>query len=158
MYEVNLYIATSIRGPAKRRAAGMYILEFVRKTGEPETRNGVIFMESTTEDKLVLELFLAALKRITKSCSLAVFTPSLHVFNVLNYHRLSQWEKNGWKNAKGKTSGNMLLWQQIKEYLDMHVVTLHGEEHSYSRVYMKRIMEEELKREHMEEEERRKDV
>ena len=52
----------------------------------------------------------------------------------------------------------MILWQQIKERMDMHEVTLSEEEHSYSKIYMKRIMEEELKREHTESVERRKDV
>lgn len=158
MFEVNIYIETSTKGLAKRRAAGMYVLEFVRKNGIPETRNGAIFMDSTTENEMVLELLLMALKRITKSCSLVVFTTNNHVFNVMKYHWLPQWEKNGWKNAKGKTTRQMLLWQQIKEYMDMHVVTLSDAEHSYSKVYMKGIIEEELKREHTESMERRKDV
>ena len=158
MYQVNIYIETSIKGPNKRKAAGMYVLEFIRENGVPETRNGVIYMDSTSEDCLVLELLLEALKRITKSCSLVVFTTCHHVFNVMNYHWLPQWEKNGWKNARGKTTKNMLLWQQIKENMDIHTVTLSEEEHSYSKVYMKRIIEEELKREHTESVERRKDV
>ncbi len=158
MMQVNIYIETSIKGPAKRRAAGMYVLEFIRGNGEPATRNGVIFMESTSEDTLVLELLSEALKRITKSCSLAVFTTCRHVFNVMEYHWLPKWEKNGWKNAKGKTSKNMLLWQQIKEYMDMHTVTITDAEHSYNKVYMKGIIEQELQREHAESVERRKDV
>lgn len=158
MYKVNIYIETSNKGPAKRKAAGMYVLEFIRENGVPETRNGIIFMESVTEDTLVLELLLEALKRITKSCSVVVFTTSRHLFNVLKNHWLSQWEKNGWKNARGKTTGNMILWQQIKEYTDRHVIELSDEEHSYRNVYMKRILEEELKKEHTQPQERRKDV
>ena len=158
MYQVNLYIETSIKGPCKRKAAGMYVLEFIRENGVPATRNGVIYLDSTSEDTLVLELLSEALKRITKSCSLVVFTTSHHVFNVMNYHWLSQWEKNGWKNAKGKTSKNMLLWQQIKEQLDMHVVEVTDREHSYRKVYMKGMIEKELEREHTESVERRKDV
>lgn len=158
MFEVNIYIETSTKGLAKRRAAGMYVLEFIRGNGIPETRNGVIFMDSTTENEMVLELLLMALKRITKSCSLVVFTTNHNVFNVMKYHWLPQWEKNGWKNAKGQTTKHMLLWQQIKEHMDMHIVNLSDAEHSYSKVYMKGIMEEELKREHTESVERRKDV
>ena len=158
MFKVNIYIETSHRGPSKRKSAGMYVLEFIREDGIPETRNGVIFMDGVTENNMVLELFLDALKRITKSCSLVVFTPSEHLFNVLKYHWLSQWEKNGWKNSKGKTSHNMLLWQQIKEYLDMHIVTVTSKEHSYREVYMKNIIEKEMKREHAGNVERRRDV
>ena len=158
MYQVNLYIETSTKGPAKRKAVGMYLLEFIRENGEPFTRNGMIYMDSTTEDYLVLELLLEALKRITKSCSLAVFTANGHVFNVIKYHRLPQWEKNEWKNAKGKTSNNMLLWQQIKEYMDMHTVNITDADHSYKKFYMKSMIDKELEREHTESVERRKDV
>lgn len=158
MYQVNLYIETSIKGPSKRKAVGMYVLEFIRKNGALHTGNELIYMDSASEDILVLELLLEALKRVKKPCSIAVFTTSRHVFNVMNYHWLPQWEKNGWKNAKGKTSTNMLLWQQIKEYMDMHTVTVTDEEHSYNKVYMKNMINKELEREHAESVERRKDV
>lgn len=158
MYQINLYIETSAKGPSKRKSVGMYVLEFIRENGEPVTRNGLIYMDAVTEDRMVLELLLEALKRITKSCSLAVFTANGHVFNVIKFHRLSQWEKNGWKNAKGKTSTNMLLWQQIKEYLDMHSVDVTDADHSYKKFYMKNMIDKELKRDHTECVERRKDV
>lgn len=158
MFKVNLYIETTNKGPSKRKAAGMYILEFITESGQTITRNGVIYMVAVTENRLVLHLFLEALKRITKSCSLAVFTTCEHVFNVLNYHQLSQWEKNGWKNAKGKETDQMQLWKEIREYLGMHVVTLTAADHSYRKIYMKGMLEKEMNREHVENVEMRKDA
>ena len=158
MFQVNLYIETTNKGPSKRKAAGMYVLEFIRENGEPVTRNGVLWMEAATETQMVLQLFLEALKRVIKSSSIAVFTTSEHLFNVINYHRLSEWEKRGWTNSRGKTSGQMLAWREIKEYMDMHVITVTAAEHEYNKIYMKGILEREMNREHMEQMEKRKDV
>lgn len=158
MFQVNIYIETTNKGPSKRKAAGMYVLEFIRENGTPYTRNGVIWMDGVTENKLVLTLLLEALKRITKSSSLCVFNTCEHLFNVLNYQRLSEWEKRDWTNAAGKTSEQMLLWKEIKEYLNMHVVTVSTEDHSYRKVYMRSVLEKEMEREHRENVEIRKDV
>lgn len=158
MFQVNIYIETTNKGPSKRKAAGMYVLEFIRENGTPYTRNGVIWMDGVTENKLVLTLFLEALKRMTKSSSLCVFNTCEHLFNVLNYQRLSEWEKRDWTNAAGKTSEQMLLWKEIKEYLNMHVVTVSAEDHSYRKVYMRSVLEKEMEREHREKMEIRKEV
>lgn len=158
MFQVNLYIETTNKGPSKRKAAGMYVLEFIRDNGIPYTRNCVIWMDGVTENKLVLTLLLEALKRMTKSSSLCVFNTCEHLFNVLNYQRLSEWEKRDWTNAAGKTSEQMLLWKEIKEYLNMHIVTVSTEDHSYRKVYMRSVLEKEMEREHREKMEIRKEV
>ena len=158
MFQVNLYIETNNKGPSKRKAAGMYVLEFIRENGTPYTRNGVIWMDGVTENKLVLTLLLEALKRISKSSSLCVYHTCEHLFNVLNYHHLPEWEKRGWTNSKGKTTEQMLLWKEIKEYLNMHVVTMSAKEHSYRNIYMRNVLEKEMEREHRENVEIRKDV
>ena len=158
MFQVNLYIETTNKGPSKRKAAGMYVLEFIRENGIPHTRNCVIWMDGVTENKLVLTLFLEALKRITKSSSLCVFNTCEHLFNVLNYQRLSEWEKRDWTNVAGKTSEQMLLWKEIKGYLNMHIVTVSTEDHSYRKAYMRSVLEKEMEREHREKMEIRKEV
>ncbi len=61
-FEVNIYIETSVHGPARRTAAGEYYIEYIKKDGTPETRNGFIREEGTTENTLALGLLAAALK------------------------------------------------------------------------------------------------
>ena len=43
-----------------------------------------------------------------------------------------QWQKNGWRNAKGKAVKNADLWQKVLEQLDTHLYTFTDEPHTYS--------------------------
>lgn len=154
---VNIYIETSVKAPSKRKAAGMYILEFIKENGEPATRNEVIYCANTGENELVLQLLGSAFSRLRKPCSVLVNTTCQHVLNVFNNFWLPIWEKNGWINAKGKAVGNKELWQQLKEAMEDHLVSVTDEEHSYKNV-MQDTLRHELEKEHTESVERNKDV
>lgn len=155
--DVNIYIVTSVRAPAKRKAAGMYILEFIKENGEPATRNEVIYCDKTGENELVLQLLGSAFSRLRKPCSVLVNTTCQHVLNVFDNFWLPIWEKNGWKNAKGKEVGNKELWQQLREAMEDHLVSVTDEEHSYKNI-MQDTLRHELEKEHTESVERNKDV
>lgn len=129
--QVNIYIETSLHGPAIRTAAGEWYVEYIKKNGEPETRNGIIWEESTTENALALELLRDALSILVKPCSVRVNTGCEHILNVMNHHWLAQWEKAGWVNAKGKLIKNMYLWQQCAELMREHAVSFENGWHSY---------------------------
>ena len=45
MFDVNIYIITSVRGPAIRRAVGEWIVEFVLRDGTPVTRSGMVYKD-----------------------------------------------------------------------------------------------------------------
>lgn len=130
-FEVTIYIETSIHGPAKRPAAGEYYIEYIRKDGTPETRNGFIREKMTTENTLALELLQEALKRLVKPCSVRVNTRCEYILNVMNNHWLSQWEKAGWVSAKGKLIKNMTLWQHCRDLMQDHTVAFESGMHSY---------------------------
>lgn len=142
MFDVNIYIITSIRGPAIRREAGEWIVEFVLRDGTPVTRSGMVYKDRTTENALVLELIRDALSILTKSCSVRVNTECEHVLNIMQNHMLPIWEKNGWNNARGNLVKNMELWQQCKGLMDNHLVEVDRSMHSY---YM--VMKEDVKKE-----------
>ena len=108
---VNIYITTSIRGPAKRNGGYGYVIEFIKKDGSPITRSGVGYEIKATENKLVLMALKAALKRLTKRCSALVFTKCEYI---------SDWKKNDWTNARGAKLSNWELWRDISELSTMH--------------------------------------
>ncbi len=134
--EVNIYIETSLKGPSRRRAAGMYILEYKKANGVPVTRDAVLYMERTTENILVLTLLEKALSRLTKTCSVRVNTECGHVLNVMRNHWLPQWKKNGWINAKGKPVANADLWAAVSELMGGHLVEISGGRHNCYRELM----------------------
>lgn len=141
-FAVTIFIETSIHGPAIRTGSGMYMIEYIKKNGDPETRQGITERKDATENALALEALAAALKRITKSCSIRVNTQCDHILNTMGNHWLPQWRKNDWRNAKGKPIKNMELWQQLSDLMDKHCITFGRDPNSYATV-----MQAEMKKE-----------
>lgn len=98
--EVNIYIETAFKGPAKRRMAGAWLVEYTLKSGQPVTRGGILYADITTENEMALRLLVQAFSILTKTCCARVFTECTHVLNAMQNHWIWQWEKNGWTNAK----------------------------------------------------------
>ena len=142
IFVVNIYIETSLKGPALRQGAGKWIVEFIRGNGNPETREGILCKEKTTENALALELIRDALSILTKTCSVRVNTQCEHVLNTMRNYWLPQWEKNGWINARGKPVKNAELWQQCSEQFRKHCVEFVSGPHSY-----RNVMQEDIRRE-----------
>ena len=131
MFEVKIFIETSIRGPAVRTGAGMYIIEYIKQSGEAETRSGILVREKATENALALAALDGAFRRLTKTCSAGVTTECQHILNVMWNHYLPVWEKNGWFNAKGNPVANKELWQKVSGHVKDHTVSFGREESIY---------------------------
>lgn len=140
--EVGIYIETSIHGPARRPAVGKYYAEYIKKNGKPETREGIIREECTTENVLALELLNAALGRLGKPCRVRVNTQCVHILNVMDNHWLPQWEKAGWMTAKGKPVKNMEQWKSCQDLMRDHVVTFESGPHSFRDIMLWEIEKE----------------
>ena len=139
---VNIYIETSLRGPAVKKGAGEWIVEFVRGDGVPVTRSGMLRKEKTNQNALALELLKDALSILTKSCSVRVNTQCKHILNTMQNNWLSSWKKNGWQNAKGKTVQNLELWQKCSELMENHCTEFDSGSHSYQIVMQRDIRKE----------------
>jgi ribonuclease H len=125
---VNIYITTSIRGPAKRNGGYGYVIEFIKKDGSPVTRSGVGYEERATENRLTLLALKDALKRLTKSCSVLVFTRCEYVFRAFQNGWILEWEKSAWTNSKGKKLNDWELWKEIKELSTIHKLSFESTE------------------------------
>lgn len=144
--EVNLYIETTTQRPVKGEIAGMWILEYITSTGSPVTRSGILHKKDITNNTITLELLLSAFQRLTKSCSVRVFTQCGHVLGVMQNHYLPMWKKNGWVTARNTPVKNADLWQQVAEEMAKHCVTVENTDHSY-RQYMQEQVQKELLKE-----------
>ena len=131
MFQVNIYIETSVRGPRRGAAAGMWLAEYGKRDGTTETRSGVLYREDTTQNALTLELLNSALLILTKPCSVRVNTECTHVLNVMRNGLLPTWEKNGWINAKGEPVKNREAWERAVSLMSAHAVTVGNGWHGY---------------------------
>ena len=144
---VNIYIETSFKGPAEKRAAGAWIVEYILQSGQPVTRGGILYSDRTTENQLALNLIIQALALLTKTCRVRVFTECRHVLNTMNNHWLGQWQKNGWINGKGRMVRNAGEWRRCAELFGMHVLEWTSSVHAY-RGCMQGRLRKELEKEH----------
>ena len=140
-FRVNIYIETSRRGPSKGPGKYMYLMEYIRKNGEPFTIGDTECFESTFENELTLKAMIAAAKRLTKPCVIRFYTTCNHVLSTTHNSWHIQWQKNGWKRSDGRPVKNAQLWEELVTVLAPHTVTYTKDEHSY-----KRWMREEMNR------------
>lgn len=118
MQEVDIYIATSIKGPKRGWGAYLYILG----TGpEPAGRREVgeiRQMEQATENGLALWAAREALSRINRPCRVILWLDCPYVAAALEKGWFRKWEGNGWRNARGRPVQDPWAWQDIAGYLE----------------------------------------
>ncbi len=141
VFQVNIYIETSVRRLTLGKAAGGWLVEYIDSKGTPVTRNKTIYHEKITGNALALELLRDALSILTKTCSVRVNTECEHILNATQNHWLMQWRKNDWINAKGKPVANKELWQQVAALMDNHYIEFTSGYHSY-----RNVMQEDINR------------
>lgn len=140
-YEVRIFIESTWKGPAKRDGVAMWLVEG-KKNGEIETRQGFIHMKAGTEAQGNLRAIINAFHILKKPCQASVFTRCEHILNTIQNHWHIQWEKNEWRNAKGKPVKNVELWKMLREKTDPHIYSVHGGHHEYTNVMLIEIEKE----------------
>lgn len=135
MQDVNIYIGTSIHGPARKEGGYIYILECIRE-GEPVTREGRGRLGEATENRLALTALSEALGRIRCPCEVRIYTSCRHVLDSMGNGWARQWQKDGWRTARGKEARNAELWAAVLDHLDRHLYTFTDRWHPY-RAWMK---------------------
>lgn len=144
---VNIYIETVFKGPAKRRTAGAWMVEYTLKSGQPVTRGGILYTDMATENEMTLMLVRKAFSILTKTCCVRVFTNCQHVLNTMQNHWLWQWQKNSWRNAKDKLVNNADMWRACAMLIEHHMTEWTDDRHSYQQCMQAR-MQREVAREH----------
>lgn len=140
--QINIYIETSCRGPAPRRAAGAWFLEYTRSSGKLETRGGILYADRTTENELTLALVRSAFSRLTKPCECLVFTECSNVLNTMRNGWMWQWRENGWITAKGTMAKNAEAWRRCADVMEQHTARWIRGPHSYRILIQSRLIKE----------------
>ena len=120
MFEVNIYIETSLKGPGTRKGWYAAVLEFI-KNGKAITREDFVYEEATTYHKSVLCALIKSLKRLNASCHLNIYTDSIFVKNSVE-NNLDTWKANGYLNIKEKPIKNQEEWREVGRLLSGHDV------------------------------------
>ena len=119
MKQVDIYITAGIRAPAKGTGRVMYIMRTKRSNGTIyESLPSVAELDNATENRLVLSALWDALQRLNYACAVTAYTESLYIGRAVNSRWPEKWEKDGWKNAKGKEVKDSILWRRVLHLLE----------------------------------------
>lgn len=133
MFDVNIYIETTIKGLNKENGYYGYVLEYMlQKKNEPFTRIEIEQETNITANQLYLMACYRALERLDKPCSITLYTDSSYIQNGINTW-MYQWYQTDWISAKGEHIKNVDIWKPLHALTKKHFIRVElVKAHNYS--------------------------
>ncbi len=78
----------------------------------------------TTNNQMELKAVIEALKSLKKPTSIDLWTDSQYVKNGIT-EWITNWKKNGWKNAQKRPIKNKELWLELDNLVSLHDISWH---------------------------------
>ena len=110
----------------------MHLLKTVLDDGTEYTKHGSTGYWDEKENALALRALIDALGRIRKPSVITIRTKCALIRSAIENEWLDEWQRNGWKNAKGKRIRHAELWEQVWENTQKHLVFVELGEHAWS--------------------------
>lgn len=129
LQRVDIYVETDNRSPASCERYGGYVLEYIRKNGDPETPHDFAQITGTYHG-VILERMVAALRRMLRKCEVHLHTQDAYVLNMVDKF-LSTWAENNFHNSKGELVKNADAWEQLWQQAKMHEIVIEHGMHPY---------------------------
>lgn len=141
MFDVNIYIETSLQGPGKRKGWYAVVTECQTQSKKIHTREDFELEEETTYHRSTLRALIKSLKRLNASCNLTIHTGDMYV--ITNYdQRLDGREENGFVNSKRQPISNREEWKEVSKLLKGHkVLFVWQRNHTYTKYLMEKAKE-----------------
>jgi ribonuclease HI len=80
--------------------------------------------DSTTNNRMEMTAAIQALKALTKSSKVDIYTDSMYLKDGITSW-LKGWKARGWKTANNKPVKNQDLWQELEKAIESHEVKWH---------------------------------
>lgn len=131
MQTVDIYIATSIKGPRRQDGSYLYIIAVQTAAGTADAGDRKA-VPSTTENQLALLALRTALKRLNRASCLRIYLECFYVAAALENKWYSQWREHDWMNSRAEPVCDAAIWQDIERLLNVHEYEIHlKEQHPY---------------------------
>lgn len=122
MKHVELHIEHEPMGMKAAHASFKYNLIFKKTDGSTVTRDGKGTVTDTTRNRITLDALIESLDRLREPVELVIYSSNEYIVNMLNRGMYLDWEKNGYRNKKGKLVADYEKWQQLTGKLKGHSV------------------------------------
>ena len=80
------------------------------------------YEEDTTNNRMELTAAIEALQKLTKPCSVKLYSDSSYLVSAFNQGWLDNWQRNGWRNSAGQAVSNPDLWKQLLLLSEKHKI------------------------------------
>lgn len=90
--------------------------------------NGVMYEKRIEQERKgsvngnLIQAVIAAFRTLNRPCMVNVYSSSEYIVEPFRNGWIKNWEKNGWKNAKGKEVRNAELWKELRRAAAPHSV------------------------------------
>lgn len=127
--KVNLYIESQVRDG---EGECIYVIEFIKKDGTPVTKDAIGHYKGSKQG-LTLRALIAGVSLLKSDTQVKVFTSDPVVRSALKNRWPDKWEKQKYRNGKGKSVQCAGLWKYIKENAWNHeyIIPAESEKNSY---------------------------
>lgn len=112
MYKVDIEICASASNYWAR-------LAFVDGKGELHERE-IVKDRDATKNSNYIQALIDAVRVLQRPCMIDVYTSSEYIVETFKQGWIGNWERDGWKNAKGNEVRNAGQWKQAREALAPH--------------------------------------
>lgn len=136
MFEVNIYLETSLKGPGTRKGWYAAVVEYHTKKHGTQTREVFAQGLELTYNKSALLAFIESLKILNARCNLTIHTDSVYLSSSFQNGNLKRWKENGFLNVKGEAIKNQAEWQMVSELADKHEVVFICEKKNAYTIWM----------------------
>ena len=146
--KVNIYIETD-NGSKKKMYRGYgAVVEFIKKNGEPETREtyGACY---GTWNLAYISALTDALGILTKHCEVDIYAANKYVCENLCSGRTDEWQESGWNTKKGDPVANAEEWKELIRVAKHHNLNfMYTNKSSYSSYLLNEIRKTKQNGEH----------
>lgn len=112
LLKVKIYAETD-SGSRKRMYRGYgAVVEYIKKNGEPETRESFGLCEGTWNHAYILAL-ADALRMLNRPCSVTICAANKYVCASLCSGRARGWKESGWQTLKGEPVADAEEWEGL---------------------------------------------
>lgn len=126
MTQVDIYIKVKWTGSMRGTGRAAGIIVCTDREGKEHHKVVTTNVQDSTRERLQLQAITKALHSLNRPCSVGIYVNNEHIRNVQDHKWYRDWQKNGWKNKRGKEIKNGDVWRILAPLLETHEVGIMG--------------------------------
>jgi len=133
MFNVDIYIETSMKGPGRRKGWYAAVIECKKRNGEIHKRTDYVEEENLTYHKSVLRGLIRSLQRLNTCSSICIHTDSMYLIGNVKRGNLDKWRENDFTSSKNREIKNRSEWEMVDKLLKGHKIEFcYGKQNKYT--------------------------